>query len=123
MTEFLARVRRILALETALLAIGFVLFFFAFSLSSAAAFLAAGFVSLASFYVLSLAAKAIGGGSRFHLLLGFVFTGRFLLYAAVISAILDVYPDSDNEVLAGLLVSVISILIEAIYTTFHDART
>lgn len=86
------------------------------------AFLSTALLSLVSLVILAGAARAIGGG-RFRWFLGLLFVGRLLLYAFAFSAILKVYPDRDAELATGLLLSVTSILIEAIFNTQQDART
>lgn len=122
MNELAARVRRIVGVEIGLIAAGTLGFLWWKGFASSGAFLAAALVSLTSFVVLAWAAKLVGGGS-FNLLLGILLLGRFFVYAAVISAILKVYPGRDLELLLGLLVSVASILIEAIFSAYQDART
>lgn len=122
MIEFEQRLRRILGLESGLLALGAIVLGLWRGLDSLGAFLATGLLSLTSLVVLGAAARAVGGG-RFGWFVGLLFVSRLVLYAFAFSAILKVYPNRDAELATGLLLSVAAILLEAIFTTQHNART
>lgn len=116
--EYGQKFRRIVMAELVALGIGILGFALLGERNQVIAFLAGGLVSLTSLVVLGKAIEVVGGG-KWGWLPGVAFLGRFVLYAWVLSAIIEVYPKLSNELASGLFLSVPAVLLEAVYESFH----